>query len=319
MSSLPVIYQISFLGILAIIGLIAFKAGILDERAKDVIGTVVFYITLPVMIITKLAKLEFDPGILLSGGLVIIFTYLIIFIQLLIGKLSSKLFKLGKDQANIHTLHTAFGNIVFLGFPLLDAIFPGGEAILYAALYQLVINTVMWTLGISMLDSNKEKTGLANIQKLINPNTVALIIGLIIMFTGLNIPKILMDPLSGLGQTTLYLAMLYIGVLLAQADLKKIYKKIHIIVLSINKLILIPILLIFIIGGIVSVLNLSLNTTAFSVLIIEAAMPCMTILVILAKRYGADDKLAMENFVVSTIFSLFTLPLILFLLEKLQF
>jgi len=52
--------------------------------------------------------------------------------------------------------------------------------------------------------------------------------------------------------------------------------------------------------------------------VIEAAMPCMTILVILAKRYGADDKLAMENFFVTTILSIFTLPLILFLLDILK-
>jgi predicted permease len=48
---------------------------------------------------------------------------------------------------------------------------------------------------------------------------------------------------------------------------------------------------------------------------LEAAMPCMAILVILAKRYGADDKLAMKNFFISTVMSLVSLPLILYLLQ----
>jgi predicted permease len=58
-----------------------------------------------------------------------------------------------------------------------------------------------------------------------------------------------------------------------------------------------------------------MDTIAFSVLILEAAMPCMAILVILAKRFGGDDELAMKNFFVSTIISLLSLPFILYLLQ----
>ena len=59
-----------------------------------------------------------------------------------------------------------------------------------------------------------------------------------------------------------------------------------------------------------------LNSIAIAVLILEASMPCMTILVILAKRYGADDQKAMENFVISTILSIVSLPIIIFLMTK---
>jgi predicted permease len=37
--------------------------------------------------------------------------------------------------------------------------------------------------------------------------------------------------------------------------------------------------------------------------------------VLLAKRFGADDALAMKSFFVSTVLSLITLPLILYLLQ----
>jgi len=58
-----------------------------------------------------------------------------------------------------------------------------------------------------------------------------------------------------------------------------------------------------------------LGNIAFSVIILEASMPCMTFLVLLAKRFGADDGKAMENFVVSTIFSILSLPVIIFLMQ----
>ncbi len=62
-----------------------------------------------------------------------------------------------------------------------------------------------------------------------------------------------------------------------------------------------------------------MDEIAFSVVILEASMPCMTILVILAKRFGADDKKAMQNFVVSTILSILSLPLVIYLIHYLNF
>ena len=67
------------------------------------------------------------------------------------------------------------------------------------------------------------------------------------------------------------------------------------------------------------VTGFEMNSIAFSVVILEAAMPCMTILVILAKRFGADDTKSMENFVVSTILSVISLPLIIYLIQVLEF
>lgn len=62
-------------------------------------------------------------------------------------------------------------------------------------------------------------------------------------------------------------------------------------------------------------MGVPLISTAFIVLILESAMPRIMIFVLLAKRFGADDALAMKNFFVSTVLSLITLPFILYLLQ----
>ena len=67
--------------------------------------------------------------------------------------------------------------------------------------------------------------------------------------------------------------------------------------------------------GLQKLLGFDFSFVPFSVVIIEAATPCGTILVIIAKNYGSDDKLAMENVVLSTIISLISLPFIYFMLE----
>ncbi len=315
MEFVTILNQILILAILSLVGIIGFRLKLLNETAKDVLEKLVFYITLPLLIVTKISSLEISPEILRNGGLVIAFTYLVLFIQIILGNLSARLFKLSKPQAIIHSMHTYLGNIVFLGFPLLDALFPGGEAILYAALYQLVMNTVLWSYGIFKLNPNPQEKGIKNLKKLANPNTIALLIGLVMMLLGIKLPDILQISLGGLGRTTLYLAMIYIGILLSQTKIVKMFTKLDVLFLSINKLLIIPVLLILLLRFVLNISGLQMNPIAFSVVILEAAMPCMTILVLLAKRYGADDIKAMENFVVSTILSILSLPLVIYLMQ----
>ncbi len=316
MAIFTIFQQILVLAIIAIIGVLAVRFKILNDDAKNVIEKIVFYITLPLLIITKLASLEISDQILKNGFQVILFTYAILFIQIVIGKVSARWFKLSKSQRTIHFMHTFLGNIVFLGFPLLDALYPGGEAILYAALYQLVMNTVLWTYGINQLAPNKNEHGFKSLKKLLNPNTVALLIGLLLMVFKFKLPEVLNLSLGGLGKATLPLAMIYIGILLAKTSIKETIKKWDVLFLSLNKLILIPILLMMLLKVILLYTPFQLNSIAIAVLILEASMPCMTILVILAKRYGADDQKAMENFVISTILSIVSLPIIILLMTK---
>lgn len=312
-----IINQILILGILAGIGAVAFRFKILEEGAKGVIEKLVFYISLPLLLLTKLSALEFTSEILRNAGLVIVFTYGIMFFQLFVGKLSARIFGLKRPQAVIHSLHHMLGNIVFLGFPLLDALMPGGEALLYAALYQLVLNTILWSYGVMQLNPSDKQKGFGNLRKLINPNTIAMTIGLTMMLLEIRIPSLIFKAFSGMGSTTLYLAMLYIGILLAQMKVKEVFK-LSIFTFSFNKLLLTPIIAIFALYALITYLSVPLNNTAYTVLILESAMPGMTILVLLAKRYGADDALGTKNFFVSTILSLITLPFILYLLQWIQ-
>ena len=310
-----IINQIVFLGVLALCGIIAYRFKILQNSAKDVIEKFIFYVTLPLLIITKLSSLSFTSEILRNGALVILGTYVILFVQLFVGKMSAKVLGLKKPQAAIHELHTTFGNIVFLGFPLLDALFPGGEAILYAALYQLAVNTVMWTYGVYKLNPATKEKGFRNLKKLINPNIIALCLGLIMMLLQIKLPQIIHAPLRGLGGTTLYLAIIYIGVLLAQTKIKNVFKQLDVYVLSFNKMFLLPTFFIFLFGALFQLLNIQMGTTAFYTLILESAMPGMAILVLMAKRFGGDDELAMKNFFLSHVISLLSLPFVLYMLQ----
>ncbi|UCG28842.1 MAG: AEC family transporter [Bacteroidales bacterium] len=308
--------QIIILTILVLIGTGAVWFKVFSEGMMEGLAKLVFNITLPLLIFTNLTELEFTKQIIKNGGLVIFFTFFSLGVMYLMGSISSRIQFLKPRIRAIHLMHTMFGNIVFLGYPLIDAIYPGGEGLLYATLFHLVSSSLQWTVGVYLLAGGKEQGWLNQLKHLLNPNTMALVLGLIMMGIPVKLPSILLKSLGGLGETTIYLSMLYIGAILASTSLKGVFHKWYSIIVSLNKLIIIPFLLILIIKGMNNLLGLSMGKTAFEVVILQSAMPCMAIVVIMAKAYGADDKHATENVFLSTILALFTLPLVYFLLQK---
>ena len=109
--------------------------------------------------------------------------------------------------------------------------------------------------------------------------------------------------------------MLYIGAILANVNFRAIVKNKSTFILSMNKLIIGPVVLMLLMHLVLAYSPLTLNLTAQTVIIMESAMPCMTLLVILARKYGKDDFYATQNLSVSTLLSIITLPIV-FLLSQ---
>ncbi len=312
-----ILNQFIVLSILIITGVIGARAGIITQFVKDAISKLVFNITLPLLIVTTFSNMAIKKEMVTNGLWVFAFANFAILLFIGLGYFTSKLLHLNKKTSSIHTLHTAFGNIVFLGFPIINSLFPGGEGLFYAALFHLTSTYFVWTLGIYLLVAKRVNLK-QNLKNLLNPNTIAFIVGITMMITGVKIPEIAYNALSGMGNTTIYLSMLYIGSMLAYTKIKGIFQRKDIIFLSLNKLITGPILLLVIVNIIINYTGIALSDMAKTVLVLQSAMPCMSIIVIMAKNYGANDQNATENVFLTTILSIFTLPFLYYILICLQ-
>jgi len=308
--------QVFILIILAVIGVIASKVGLINESVKQGLSGIIFNITLPLLILSSLSDMELTGEVLFNGLLVISFSFLALALLYITGIISSRIMSLNSRATTIHIVHTMFGNIVFLGFPLIHVLF-GNKGLLFAMLFHLCSNTMQWTLGVYLLTTDQNKNVLAGLKKLINPNTLAFFLGLILMSLNWSMPVVLTKSLGGLGNTSLYLSMLYIGAVLSETTVHSLIGRFHVYILSINKLVLSPILIFLVICMILKITGWEMDAIALSVIIMQSAMPCMVIIIIMAKKYGADDVHASQNVLTSTLLSVFTLPLIILLLEKL--
>ena len=306
--------QILILAILVLIGVIASRAKVITIDTKDFLAKIIFNITLPLMLLCNFSKINITPEILSNSLIIIGLTLFVLLFMLLFSWLTTRVFKMTYREASIFKAHSVFGNIIYLGFPLINALY-GGEGLLYASMFQLVSNMLMWTVGVIILNQGKEFTLWQNVKHVLNPNTYAIILGFIMFLFSIKLPSFLMKSLGGLGDSNTYLSMLYIGSMMFYTTLKGFLSNKEVYILTVNKLILVPLVLLFLFAGINFIFPGKIDILVLSVLLMQASMPAMVNVVIMAKIFGADDQLGTANVFVSTIISLITLPLLLLMME----
>jgi len=305
-----IISQIFILAVVVLIGVIAAWAKVLTVTAKDMLSKVIFNISLPLMLFTNFLKLEATPKLLANSFIVLSVSGFVILFMLFAGWVMTRIFKIKGREAAVFKAHSMFGNTIFLGFPLITALY-GVEGLLYASMFQLVSNLIMWTVGVVVLTHGDGKSWRKSIVRVLNPNTVATLSGLLFFILSIKLPPLLVKPLMELGSANTWLSMLYIGAMLVLADVGGLLGRKSLYIISINRLIVVPAILIFLFAAISRLTGLSADKMVASVIILEASMPCMASVVIMAKELGADDHQAVGNVFVSTIISILTLPVVL--------
>ncbi len=310
MTSAIIIRQIALLATIVVIGLIACRAKVITAGTKDFLAKLIFYVTLPSLLFTSFSAIEVSPRLLANSLQAILLAALIMLFMVSAGSIAARIYGIKGAHASIFRLHSMLGNIIYLGLPVISAQF-GQEGLLYGSMFVLVSNIMMWTLGVAIItpgNSFSLKTGL---KKIFNINTIAIISGFLLFLFSIRLPKFVLDTVGALGKTNTYLSMIFIAAVIYFADGRKMLGNRNAYLLSLNRLLLVPVMLL----GLFILFNLLfpgvLRKEVVSVMLMQAAMPCMVNVVIMVNIMGEDDGTATANVFISTILSIITLPLIL--------
>lgn len=308
-----IINSIITLGLAMLVGFICVKTGYITEEQKNGLSKIIVRVTLPLLIITSLTNQALDHEKLINSVKVLIISLAVIGMLYLIGMLTARLGRMEKSRAAMHTCMTCFGNVVFMAYPLIQALY-GSEGLLYAAVYALANDMFLWTLGVYQLTSikKKQKTSfLSGLKKLVTPGTAAFTAALAMMAFGWKFTGTVGEVFTGIGGTTTYLSMLFIGGTLASVDFRRIYKRLWLFVLAAVKMLLIP-------AALILILKIpSINDIAKAVIVLQAAMPASTVLAVLGMEYDGDVLYCAEGVFITHILGLFTLPLVYYIMSAL--
>lgn len=79
----------------------------------------------------------------------------------------------------MHRCMTCFGNVVFMAFPLIQALY-GAEGLLYAAIYELANDTCLWDARrvSDEVDRGKRKIVYGKYKKSCKPGTIAFVVAI---------------------------------------------------------------------------------------------------------------------------------------------
>ena len=166
--------QIELFVVLILVGILAVKTKILNQEALGYFSKYLMRIAIPVMIFTNTIHGATRAELLSSIPVLLVAAVMFVGLSLLAWVMSG-LLKLQGNERQIYRAASTFGNIGFMGIPLVAALFPE-TGMLYIALFTIVDQSTLWTLGMSLTQpagAKKEKLSVpALLKKMINPAMV---------------------------------------------------------------------------------------------------------------------------------------------------
>ena len=201
-----------------------------------------------------------------------------------------------------------FGNVGFMGYPVVASLF-GHQAVFYAAVLNVINTFAVFTVG-SMLITGKNEVEGAHFQKKVLYSTPMLAAYLTMAIVALridNIPEVISQPLTMLGDITVPAALLIIGSSMSQLSPRALLGNRTVYIATIMRLVVVPLALFFLFRAIgFSEMVNHINTVVI-------AMPVATYGTILCLRHGKDATLMTEVTFITTLLSMVTIPLLILL------
>lgn len=198
-----------------------------------------------------------------------------------------------------------FNNATFLGYPIVVSTF-GSEGILAYCGFIIAFNIALFSYGIWLFE--KKITPRLLLSVILNPNILAVLLGMTFFLLKIHLPSFLTDAVGYVGSATTPLSLICIGYMLSQADLLKVFKKWRLMVTALSQLILGPLVT----WGLLTLLKFP--TEVIQVCTLIQALPTATSLGLFAVKYGGNAAESSELVTISTIFSIATMPLMVFFL-----
>lgn len=301
--------QIISLFLLIGVGYFLRQTNHLDRKETGAISKLLLDLILPAMLISSL---QIDITGKMLGNFLDLFLYWIAFYLILIvlASLISKLFSISKNKKLVLKFFLIFGNVGYMGLPVIDVIFPE-NGIFFGSIGVVVFNIFLWTYGANLfLRGNENKK--INLRDIFNNGVIAIIIGLFLMLTGIKLPNSIMTSVNMLAEATFPLSMLVIGSSLAQIKISGIFKDLNIFAYSTLKLLIIPTVVLIILN------YFKINDPIRSILVLQIAMPAAANGVIFAERYEGNYIFAAECLFLSTLMAAISIPVISYLTTYLK-
>jgi predicted permease len=292
---------------LVVVGYIAGKLGYLGGDFDRQLSRLVINITCPALILSSAMTGELpDRQFILPLLLISLVTYIILTgaAFLLPRYLTKK-----KDDEGAIGFALMFGNVGFMGYPVVASIF-GHKAVFYAAVLNVVNTFAVFTVR-TILITGRSDVEQKRFEKKVLYSTPMLAAYLTMAIVALeidNIPEAISQPLTMLGNITVPAALLIIGSSMSNLSLRTMLGNATVYTTTLFRLAILPVGIHFVMRA----LGFSPFVVNINTLVI--AMPVATYGTILCLKYQKDTTMITEVTFITTLLSMISIPLLVMFL-----
>ena len=305
---LSTLNQMGFLLLLIVIGFILVRTKLISTEGAGVVSKLETYVLVPALVLGTFMK-NFTADRIGTAGQYFLVGLVVIVISIPIAIVIGRRFSKNFDLRNIYIYGLAFSNFGFMGNAVVKALFP--EIFMEYLIFVLPFWSFiyMWGVPYLLMSSEQDRGFLNGLKRLINPMFIAMIIGIILGVTNAPVPSFLENGITTLGDCMSPMAMLLTGMTIGRIDLKKTFKTIPIYVVSVIRLLIIPLVAIGILYFVPMSYGLSLCTVC------ALAMPLGLSTIVIPAAYGKDTSDAAAMALISHLLSCATIPVVFMIFD----
>lgn len=280
--------------------------GIDRQKARHALSVTVLHFFLPALAFGLVADARVDKSFIVVPLAAAAVTLAGLTAGFAVYKLLPWFKSIGRPSVGVMILASAFGNVTYLGLPVITETLGSGYGYV-AILYDLLASTpILLTVGVfiaarygagadvSMAESVKRVLGL--------PPLWGVAAGIAVHAGGITVPRLVLDVVGMMGRPVIPIMTFTVGLALDFKDAKRLPVALPALAL---KLILAPALAWWL--G----MRLGLASETLMAVVIEGAMPVMVLSLVIADEFDLDVTLAAMCITVSTVALFFTMPVMM--------
>lgn len=289
--------QLIELFVIMALGYCMARKKILNEETVKNISWMIVNVANPALILSGLSDFDGSMDIRSIGtalGLaVVIFLFLI-----LIAEPLARLFAVDEDKMGTYKLMLVFSNFGFMGFPLIKTMF-GAEGILYASVFCIPFDMLMYTYGVAVISRKKQRLPIKNILNMGVIASLLLIIGIV---SDIQLPAMIGEMISMLSGITAPLSMMVIGAAIYGMPVAMIMKDGRLIGFCAVRMIVIPVVCSLLLAYFVR------SDVLKGIGVVLCSAPVASMCAMFTQQYGGSYELASRSVVATTLISVVTMP-----------
>lgn len=304
--SILLMEQIAELFLMIFMGFLIVKTGLLKDDDSKVLSKIVLYLIIPCVIINAFQvdyTMDTVKGLLTALAASVMLQIILLIIISVFGKL------LHLNEVEIASVYYSnSGNLIV---PIVTFIL-GQEWVLYGCVFMSVQLIFLWTHCKKILSREPSYDW----KKIVlNINMISIFIGIVLFFTRIRLPEIIGNTLSAVGSMIGPTSMFVTGMLFAGMNLKQIFANKRVYFISFLRLITVP-LLSLILLKFSHLASLSADGNQIMLIVFLAVItPSASTVTQMCQVYGNDSRYASAINVVTTLFSIITMPLMVMLFQ----